>query len=280
MKTNEPSRNIPQKVQREVRQRCGFGCVICGNPIYDYEHMKEWSKVKEHIADDITLLCPEHHREVTARRMPREIVENANQNPFNLRQEGSSPMQLYYQGNSCEFLIGGNSFTMDAQEETRQLIAIMVDGVPLLSFILDNGHLLLSANLFDRYNQPVLVIKDNQLLYSVEPWDIQLVGQTLIIRERTRKILLDIVFNTPNKVVINRARLLCNGVEVLIKDDYLLAGNNNNLFMGNKFHNIHGGIVIGSDSYPPISAGVRISHVNRYSEDSSEAREMTNEILR
>lgn len=37
------SRNIPLPIQREVRQRCGFGCVICGMPLYEYEHMEEWA---------------------------------------------------------------------------------------------------------------------------------------------------------------------------------------------------------------------------------------------
>ncbi len=51
------SRNIPLPIQREVRKRCGFGCVLCGLPLYEYEHMEEWAQVKRHIADEITLLC-------------------------------------------------------------------------------------------------------------------------------------------------------------------------------------------------------------------------------
>jgi len=29
--------NIPLPIQREVRQRCGFDCVICGMPLFKYE---------------------------------------------------------------------------------------------------------------------------------------------------------------------------------------------------------------------------------------------------
>jgi len=32
-------RNIPLPIQREVRQRCGFGCVICGTLLYEYDHI-------------------------------------------------------------------------------------------------------------------------------------------------------------------------------------------------------------------------------------------------
>ena len=33
------SRSIPEDVKQHVRQECGFGCVICGNIIIDYEHI-------------------------------------------------------------------------------------------------------------------------------------------------------------------------------------------------------------------------------------------------
>jgi hypothetical protein len=32
------SRDIPDHVAREVRQRCGFGCVCCGSALYQYHH--------------------------------------------------------------------------------------------------------------------------------------------------------------------------------------------------------------------------------------------------
>jgi hypothetical protein len=54
-------RAIPEPVKREVRQRCGFGCVICGKPLYDYDHKLGFSKVRRHVAEQITLLCPTHH---------------------------------------------------------------------------------------------------------------------------------------------------------------------------------------------------------------------------
>ncbi|WP_198036130.1 hypothetical protein [Salegentibacter sp. T436] len=68
------SRNIPLPIQREVRQRCGFGCVICGLPLYEYEHMEEWAKVKRHDAEEITLLCDRHHREKTAGLLPKAVI--------------------------------------------------------------------------------------------------------------------------------------------------------------------------------------------------------------
>jgi hypothetical protein len=44
-------------MKREIRQRCGFGCVLCGIRIYQYDHIIDYAQVQEHTADNITLLC-------------------------------------------------------------------------------------------------------------------------------------------------------------------------------------------------------------------------------
>ena len=74
---------IPQELKREIRQRCGFGCVICGMPLYEYEHMLEWAEVQRHVAGEITLLCRQHHGEKTNGLLPKEVVVASNQNPYN-----------------------------------------------------------------------------------------------------------------------------------------------------------------------------------------------------
>jgi hypothetical protein len=74
---------IPYEIKREVRQRCGFGCVICGSPLYEYEHMEGWAVVHRHVAEEITLLCDKHHSERTKGLLPKEDVVKANNNPYN-----------------------------------------------------------------------------------------------------------------------------------------------------------------------------------------------------
>ncbi|PGN13198.1 cell division protein [Bacillus cereus] len=279
MNIDNPSRAIPQSIQREVRQRCGFGCVICGNPIFDYDHMKEWSKVKEHVAEDITLLCAEHHRAVTTRLLPRKVVLEANENPYNLSQGHSTPMKLYYAGNTCEFFIGGNRFIMDSPKGfPGQLVPIMVDGIPLLNFIFVGGQLLLNVQLFDENNEVILLIKENQLVYGIESWDIQMVGRTLTIRERARKILVNITFETPNKVIVDKARILYNGAEILIKQDEMLVGNTMCYMKNNTFKNIPIGVCIGDTPYPAL-VGISLSDINRYSKQSEKTSKLEKEIL-
>ncbi|MCU7844483.1 MAG: cell division protein [Candidatus Thiodiazotropha sp. (ex Monitilora ramsayi)] len=272
------SRNIPLPIQREVRQRCGFGCVICGMPLYEYEHMEEWAEVKRHVADEITLLCDQHHREKTGGLLPKQVVREANANPFNHRKGASKPYNLYFSGKTAEINIGGNSFTCEDRGYGTAMVPISVDGTPLIGLIIADDHLLLNLVIFDEFNAPVLHIKNNQLFYSTDPWDIQLVGTKLTIREAHRKILVEIDFQPPDKVVINRGRFLRNGVEILVRPTNILLTNGGGVFSGCHSHNCYGGLIIGHHE-TPIGGFMALPNVPRYLGDRTEALKFERELM-
>src|SRR5262245_53494220 len=95
---------IPDPVQREVRQRCGFGCVVCGLPFYHYDHMEDWSITQTHDPANVTLLCHKHHGEKTNGLLPLREVKKANDNPHNKRQGVSTPYDLHFTGRDCEIV--------------------------------------------------------------------------------------------------------------------------------------------------------------------------------
>jgi hypothetical protein len=272
------SRNIPLPIQREVRQRCGFGCVICGIPLYEYEHMEEWAEVQRHVSDEITLLCDQHHREKTGGLLPKEVVSLANENPHNLKEGVSKPYNLHFAGSIATIEIGSNTFTCQDQGYGTAMVPISVDGTPLIGLILADGHLLLNLVIFDEFNSPVLHIKNNQLYYSTESWDIQLVGTTLTVREAHRKILIEIKFCPPNKVIINRGRFLRNGVEILVRPKNILITNNSFLISGNSVTNCFGGLIIGHHD-KPIGGFMAIGGIPRYLGDRKEALKFEKESL-
>ncbi len=264
------SRNIPLPIQREVRQRCGFGCVICGTPLYEYEHMQGWAQAQRHVAQEITLLCDQHHREKTGGLLPVDVVHQANLNPHNRREGVSKPYALHFSGQEAEVVIGGNSFTCEDQGYGTVMVPISIDGVALVGFILGDGHLLLNLAVFDEFNARLLHIKNNQLLYSTVPWDIQLVGTVLTIREAKRRILLEVQFDPPNRVSINRGRFLYNGVEILVRPDNILVTNSATYISGCRAHNCTGGLIIGHHERP-LSGFMAITRVSRYLGDRSHA---------
>lgn len=272
------SRNIPLPVQREVRQRCGFGCVICGMPLYEYEHMEEWAEVKRHVADEITLLCDQHHREKTGGLLPKENVRQANENPYNLREGVSKPYNLHFSGKEAFIEIGGNSFTCQDTGYGTAMAPISVDGTPLIGLILADGHFLLNVVIFDEFNTPILNIRNNQLFYSTAPWDIQLRGTSLTVRETHRKILIEIDFQPPNKVVINRGRFLRNGVEILVRPTNILITNNAMVLSNCQAHNCYGGLIIGHHE-KPIGGFMALGSIPRYLGDRKEALKFEKECM-
>jgi len=239
--------------------------------------MEEWAQVKRHVADEITLLCDQHHREKTGKLLPKEVVREANLNPYNLRKGVSKPYDFHFSGTTAEIEIGGNSFTCEDHGNGIAIAPIFIDGQPLVSLVLQDGHLLLNIVVFDEFNIPILHINNNQLLYSVEPWDIQLVGTKLTIREGHRKILIEIEFLPPDKVKINRGRFLRNGVEVLVRPTHIFVPNNGNFIKGCTALDCPGGLVIGE---PSIGGFLGILKVPRYLEDRSVVLGREREVLK
>jgi len=162
--------------------------------------------------------------------------------------------------------MGGNCFKAKDGGSGTELLPVSVDGTPLLAFTLRDGHLLLSLNIFDEFNQIVLQIKDNQLIQSIAPWDIKLVGRNLVVREAERKILVDISFEPPDRIIINRGRFLKNGVEILIRPKQVILANNSTAFSGIMTTNWPTNIVIGPHE-KRIPAIISLARVPRYLHD-------------
>lgn len=245
---------IPSSVAREVRQRCKFGCVICGNPIVDYEHMKGWAHVKEHVAKDMTLLCKKHHGERTSGILPIDLVRKHDKNPYNTKRSNSSSQQLYYYGHSCAIEMGSNIFKMDTPDRRfpSLLIPLIVDGNPIIGFNMYNGRLSLNANLYDSNNNLILKIVDNILEFSLDSWDITFIKNKLSIRQGKGDIQLIISFIAPNTVRIDRAKLSYNNVRVSVENDKVILLNNKVEIVGNRGHNMPIGISVGEDYYPGV----------------------------
>lgn len=218
--------DIPDPMMREIRQRCGFGCVICGLPLYEYEHMKGWTKAKRHVASEITLLCDKHHREKTNGLLPISKVREANQKPFNKQTGVCHPYDLHYDGTSCQLFIGNNDFVRNNLSEGTELVALTIDRNPMLAFSFEQGHLFLTMQVYDDNGQRVLWIEKNELRYSTTPWDIHLEGKTLTVREGKGHFLTEIVFKPPSAVQVRRGRFTYNGLEVLVRPNCLCYVNN------------------------------------------------------
>ncbi len=206
---------ISRPMKHEVRKRCGFGCVVCGSPFYEYDHIEEYSTVLGHSAENLTLLCPEHHSEKTRGLRTRGQVEWANANPFNRRSQGSSPYPLAYEGSDSRISVGSNEFIHNIGDVYQE--PLVLNGEPVLQFRTEEGRLLVRARFSDSSGSTILRIEENELSYNTNLWDVEFIANTLVVREAARKIIAKVVFNPPGGLTVERAFFAHDGLTVQVK---------------------------------------------------------------
>lgn len=245
---------IPEPVKREVRQRCGFGCVICGLPLYEYDHLIPWADVRQHSPENLTLLCDQHHREKTSHLLPSDAVAAANADPYSRRTGVSRPYDLHYSGDSCEADIGSNLHVWPSLAHDAFTVPLIVDDTPVVLFRGENGHLLLSVQLFNDQNELLVQIVDNQLVFSAAPWDVEFRGRRLTVRGGPGDIFVHMTFEAPARIVIDRAHIWRNGIEIDVSPERVLLVQNQNTISGCTATNCVLGIAIGD--HPPLGGAI------------------------
>jgi len=199
------SRVIPSNVKREVRQRCKFGCVICGFPIYDYEHFNpEFKDLKdEHKSEGITLLCPNCHRQKTNSEIPIEDIINYNKNPYCANNKYIKGKFNFKKDESLIIKFAGSTYSnLDS--------VINIGSTSVLSICKSENKyepFLLSGSFYDTSGKMTLIINRNNWVSNINQWDIEKVGSGIKIRESKSKVVLDIKINHNKEVVINRIQM-------------------------------------------------------------------------
>lgn len=221
--------NIPNPIKREVRQLCCFGCVICGAPIYQYDHIEEFSTVQEHKADNITLLCPNHHQDKTSGRISKEIIKQKTANPFNRNQHFSTPYRLFMGGDSVNLRVGGNQYIFDFSPTINRFDAVRVNGKSIVGITNEEGNLLLDLCMTDREGNEILVVRSGELEISAGVWDFQCEGNSIKIRSQPRNIEFDMLLSDDG-VQINRGYYSQPPLALeILPDEHIIWPNNNRM---------------------------------------------------
>jgi hypothetical protein len=207
------SRDIPAGIKRAVRQRCGFGCVICAGAIFEYEHFNpEFAQAHGHWADGITLLCPNCHAKKTRNLLSDRRVREANAVP------AAHSMRYAYsdiEGASMRPFVQLAGMTLKNCETPLQM-----SGLPVLR-IEDaedaGGPYRLSASFFNAHGAPSLFIRQNEWQVLSDSWDVEVVGASITVRTGPGDIALRLVFKPGEGLVVDRLEMSCGG--------YRLSGN-------------------------------------------------------
>lgn len=205
---------IPAETKREIRQICGFGCVVCGSPFYDYEHWNpEFEKLQgEHRAEGITLCCPNCHRKkggLLSIQEYRKCIENpiAKQNGF---------IKTNWSGVNTPKILLGNIECLNINN------ILTVDGSPILALLKpekDGAPPRLIARFFDSSGSEQFRIDHNECIGNPSAWDITSTkignyGWKWTVRKAKGEIDLELSLYPPDLVEINKLRMRFGTLEI------------------------------------------------------------------
>lgn len=238
------SRDIPEPIKREIRQRSGFGCVVCGCSIVDYEHVApEFARARIHDPSKMTLLCPMCHAKVTRNLLSKARVRTAMENP-RCRVLGFSFAELD-PANTHPYVVFGGMNLRNCH------IPVQVRGFPLFQVEppeADGGPYRLSASFFDQQGGPSLLIRRNEWRTSSAQWDVEVKGGRITIRSAPRTISLQIAFVPAEGIVIERVDMHVAGYHFLGNKDELnvsMPGGGKGVFTRCMADNGHVGLSLG-----------------------------------
>ena len=203
-------RNIPSPVKRAVRKRCGFGCVVCGDAFYEYDHLEvEFKDAVEHDPERIVLLCGGCHGKKTRGFLSTESIIAASKNPRCL-QVGFTRGGMDVGGDAPEVVLG----TITA---TNFSSLITIDGEDIFSIAPPEeagGPFRINASLYDQSGAQILEIVENEIRVGIANWDAELVGQRITLRSGLGAFSLILRVEPPRRLVIERMHMNHRGLKV------------------------------------------------------------------
>lgn len=135
--------------------------------------------------EDMMVLCPNHHWEITSGAMLEEEQRHHKAHPFNIAR-GFADGLLKVNQTYCVIVVGSCELINDAA-------VVLVDGESLLSLSIIDQRLAISVTLYDEEDRVLLLIDQNEWLTG-DPamWDIEAAHQKLVLRMKPRDVRLSI----------------------------------------------------------------------------------------
>lgn len=214
------SRTIPSDVKRQLRQESGFGCVICGIGIINYEHIDpEFAEAKIHDPQKMTILCPTCHTKVTTGKISKAMVKRAKDDPICLKQGFSND---WFEFTSEDPFINFAGSRYHGVQNILELNNVIV--LKICAPTEEKQPFLISGEFFDDQGDSIFRIENNEWYASSENWDVEFVGKVLIIRSGAGQIALKITINPPYEFTIDRLETFINGKKIIGDSETLSIG--------------------------------------------------------
>lgn len=191
---------IPAEVRQAIRRECGFGCVICGLAITQYEHFDPpFEEARVHHPAGIALLCGGCHDKKTRGFWSASKVAEARRNPITFK---NGYARDFFDLRSPFVLRIGNSSFEDVSiivrthegEHWFMIEEPEVEGAPIR----------LSVVFFDKNGHPSLEIQENEWRCFSDQWDVEIEGKRIIVRRGSGDIALELAAEPPRGIHLVR----------------------------------------------------------------------------
>ncbi len=206
---NNLNRSIDAATKRTVRQRCGFGCVICGSGIIQYHHFDPpFAEATRHDPSGITLLCGRCHDRAERGIISVAQVSEANLSPW-CKQSGYSRDLL--------FIGDGNIPVRFGSSRVRAATVVMFDDNVIFGLSRPEelrGPLRLNAVITDEGEAELLRIVDSEWQIGIERYDIRTAGDTLTVNDAPGDIVLEMSLAAGAEIQIRRLRMKYRGFSI------------------------------------------------------------------
>jgi hypothetical protein len=212
---NGLSRFIPSDVKREIRRRSKFGCVICRKGLYTYEHIDPvFSDATEHNPNNICCLCAGCHDSVTRGQYSKAYVRSKYLEIQNSEDAKRPITPLDFHNGRAEILIGGLLYS----PLVNTVIRYHGEDLVVVEPGCDAEPGKISAFFSDPCENFILAINENELIGSLDAWDIEIVGQKIVIRRKKGEVILKLRLDPPGGIVIERLDMRYKDAHILITE--------------------------------------------------------------
>jgi hypothetical protein len=196
-----------------VRERCGFGCIVCGIPVYEYAHIIPFSDSRSHEAENIVLLCRNHHGLDSTSIINIEDYRIYIDNPYNLRGKPHFPFNLFLGKRKRSVFISNTEIIFDIEDRDQNCEILRIDNFVLFSIKIIDNELFLNLSVNDRYGSEFASIVDNCLnVNGKNLLDLQWSGSKLSASNK-EGFIFEIDLNNNGTICLNKLSIpVKNGI--------------------------------------------------------------------
>lgn len=171
---------LAEPTKREVRQRCGFGCVMCGYPIITYHHLEEWAETQDDSPENLVLLCERCHREYHAGFIDEVDLRHRVGNPIAF--EDATKERLRLNPKAWFVDLGSQRFGITDKSQLSAFSPFEIIDERPITIEIQDGFPLVSISLYGKGGIEALKIVRNEVIIDAGIYDVEWDANQIVVR--------------------------------------------------------------------------------------------------